>query len=204
VINIGWYCSDRVCQMGKGAKTALIWEGLGGKFRATATTISVSSATPSESSCASLVIQPEDGSACFWTASRSSTSALSASSKRGPSLSAVFPLLGGIAAREAGKRRDLSHHHPKKHLGKVRKIVAAFPTSDTSLWWTTIRNPPPGQEIAFNMDEADRVDSFEVIPLWRNHLPCCTTHPVHSMPRRQACALLPYLPIPYCQVGVGP
>jgi len=30
VINIGWYCSDRICQMGKGDKTALIWEGMGG------------------------------------------------------------------------------------------------------------------------------------------------------------------------------
>src|SRR4030042_554355 len=30
VINIGWYCSDRICKMGKGDKLALIWEGLGG------------------------------------------------------------------------------------------------------------------------------------------------------------------------------
>ncbi len=26
-INIGWYCTDRICQLGKGEKTALIWEG---------------------------------------------------------------------------------------------------------------------------------------------------------------------------------
>lgn len=30
VINIGWHCSDRVCGMGKGGKTALIWEGFSG------------------------------------------------------------------------------------------------------------------------------------------------------------------------------
>ena len=30
VINIGWYCTDRICQMGKGHKTALLWEGFGG------------------------------------------------------------------------------------------------------------------------------------------------------------------------------
>lgn len=29
-INIGWYCSDRICRQGKADKTALIWEGLGG------------------------------------------------------------------------------------------------------------------------------------------------------------------------------
>ena len=29
-INIGWYCSDRICEQGKADKLALIWEGLGG------------------------------------------------------------------------------------------------------------------------------------------------------------------------------
>ncbi len=29
-INIGWYCSDRICLKGHGAKTALFWEGMGG------------------------------------------------------------------------------------------------------------------------------------------------------------------------------
>lgn len=29
-INIAWYCTDRICQMGKAKKLALIWEGLGG------------------------------------------------------------------------------------------------------------------------------------------------------------------------------
>jgi len=31
IINIGWYCSDRICEMGKADKLALIWEGFGGK-----------------------------------------------------------------------------------------------------------------------------------------------------------------------------
>ena len=30
VLNIGWYCSDRICLQGHGAKTALHWEGMGG------------------------------------------------------------------------------------------------------------------------------------------------------------------------------
>ncbi len=32
-INIGWFCSDRICQQGKGAKTALIWEGFNGEVK---------------------------------------------------------------------------------------------------------------------------------------------------------------------------
>ncbi|MHA2248730.1 MAG: acetate--CoA ligase [Candidatus Kariarchaeaceae archaeon] len=31
VINIGWYCTDRICNQGKGDKIALIWEGYGGR-----------------------------------------------------------------------------------------------------------------------------------------------------------------------------
>jgi len=31
VINIGWYCSDRICQQGKADKIALIWEGFTGE-----------------------------------------------------------------------------------------------------------------------------------------------------------------------------
>ena len=30
-INIAWYCTDRICNMGKANKTALIWEGLTGE-----------------------------------------------------------------------------------------------------------------------------------------------------------------------------
>jgi acetyl-CoA synthetase len=32
-INIGWYCSDRICRLGHGARPALIWEGAEGKGR---------------------------------------------------------------------------------------------------------------------------------------------------------------------------
>src|SRR5512145_2215506 len=33
-LNIGWYCSDRICQQGKAQKTALLWEGSSGEQRA--------------------------------------------------------------------------------------------------------------------------------------------------------------------------
>ena len=31
LLNIGWYCSDRICEQGKAEKLALIWEGFGNK-----------------------------------------------------------------------------------------------------------------------------------------------------------------------------
>jgi len=32
-LNIGWYCSDRMCEQGKGDKLAMIWEGYGGDIK---------------------------------------------------------------------------------------------------------------------------------------------------------------------------
>jgi acetyl-CoA synthetase len=32
-LNIGWYCSDRICNLGRAEHTALIWEGHGGEVR---------------------------------------------------------------------------------------------------------------------------------------------------------------------------
>ncbi|MBN1754803.1 acetate--CoA ligase [bacterium] len=32
-LNIGWYCSDRICQQGKAQKIAMIWEGFDGEVR---------------------------------------------------------------------------------------------------------------------------------------------------------------------------
>jgi acetyl-CoA synthetase len=31
--NIGWYCADRICDLGMGEKTALIWEAVDGSVR---------------------------------------------------------------------------------------------------------------------------------------------------------------------------
>jgi acetyl-CoA synthetase len=33
MLNIGWYCSDRICNQGKGEKTALLWEGFDGSTK---------------------------------------------------------------------------------------------------------------------------------------------------------------------------
>ncbi len=33
VLNIGWYCSDRICEQGNGDRIAMIWEGFGGNVK---------------------------------------------------------------------------------------------------------------------------------------------------------------------------
>ena len=60
VINIGWYCTDRICEMGKADKTALIWEGFSGKEKTyTFNDIRLASNTIG-SFLKSLGIEPED------------------------------------------------------------------------------------------------------------------------------------------------
>ncbi len=43
--NIGWYCSDRICELGKGGKTALIYEGISGVLKYTFDDIRLASNT---------------------------------------------------------------------------------------------------------------------------------------------------------------
>ena len=50
-INIGWYCSDRICEMGKAQKKALIWEIIRARPGATRSTICACTATRLRNSC---------------------------------------------------------------------------------------------------------------------------------------------------------
>ena len=166
VINIGWYCSDRICNMGKGDKLALKWEGLGGKeknytyndIRELSNTIGVF--------LRKLGIQPEER-VCFFL-------------DRIPELYIGFlgilkigaiaqPLFSAFGEESLMVRMESSTASAiitqKKHLGKVRKIQAELPhlrhiivVDDNG------KNPLQDKEVAFDMEAADRIDSFEVYP----------------------------------------
>ena len=76
VINIGWYCSDRICEMGKGDKPALLWEGSAGEEkRYTYDDIRVYSNTHRRLPARPGREAARIASASSWIASRSCTSA---------------------------------------------------------------------------------------------------------------------------------
>ncbi len=79
VINIGWYCTDRICEQGKGSKIALHWEGHTGAEK----TLHLQRHPPGHEHHRRLPPRPRasrtaTASACSWTRSPSSISAFSA------------------------------------------------------------------------------------------------------------------------------
>ena len=119
VINIGEYCSDRICRQGKGDKLALIWEGHAGEvkqytfndMRLLTNTIAQylknlglqarRARLPVHGQGARALLRlpghPEDG-------------------RHRPA--ALFGLRRRIAAHPPGRRRHRRHHHPEKARGQ--------------------------------------------------------------------------------------
>lgn len=166
VINIGWYCSDRICAQGKADKLALIWEGLGGKekrytyndIRQLSNTIGVF--------LRKLGIQPEERVCLFLDRIPELYIGFIGILKTGAIAQPLFSAFGEESLHVRLENAETTAIiTQKKHLGKVRKIIASLPhlrhiivVDDNG------KSPLQEREVAFNMDEADRVDSFEVYP----------------------------------------
>lgn len=166
VLNIGWYCSDRICNQGKGDKLALKWEGLGGKaknytyndLRQLSNTIGVF--------LRKLGIQPEERVCLFLDRIPELYIGFIGILKTGAIAQPLFSAFGEeslfVRLENAETTAIITQ---KKHLGKVRKIAATLPhLKHIIIVDDNGKNPLQDKEVAFNMDEADRVDSFEVYP----------------------------------------
>ncbi len=166
VINIGWYCSDRICNMGKGDKLALKWEGLGGKeknytyndIRQLSNTIGVF--------LRKLGIQPEERVCLFLDRIPELYIGFIGILKTGAIAQPLFSAFGEESLHVRLENAETTAIvTQKKHLGKVRRIVDSLPhLRHIIVVDDNAKSPLQDKEIAFNMDEADRVDSFEVYP----------------------------------------
>jgi acetyl-CoA synthetase len=166
VINIGWYCSDRICNMGKGEKLALKWEGLGGKAKNyTYNDIRQLSNTIADF-LQKLGIKPEERVCLFLDRVPELYIGFIGILKSGAIAQPLFSAFGEdslhVRMENAGTTAIITQ---KKHLGKVRKIVATLPNlKHIIIVDDNAKNPLQDKEVAFNMDEAERVDVFESYP----------------------------------------
>ncbi|MDM8003342.1 MAG: AMP-binding protein, partial [Bacteroidota bacterium] len=166
VINIGWYCSDRICLKGNASKIALIYEGFGGIGRQfTYNDIRLAGNTIG-SFLRGLGITQGDRVCLFMDRIPELYLSFLGILKMGAIVQPLFSAFGEeslfVRLENAGTRAIITQ---KKHLGKVRKIRKQL----TDLEFVIIVDDmkpadlAPG-EVLFSLDRAEPVEQFDICP----------------------------------------
>jgi acetyl-CoA synthetase len=166
VINIGWYCSDRICQMGKGNKMGLIWEGSNGvEKKYTYNDIRLETNTIGQF-LKDLGIQPEDRVCLFMDKIPELYLGFLGVLKIGAIAQPLFSAFGDeslfIRLENAQTKAIITQ---KKHAPKVRKILDVMPWLEHVI----IVDQDPGKplqqrEVALNLEQLPKIENFEIYP----------------------------------------
>jgi acetyl-CoA synthetase len=165
VINIGWYCSDRICQLGKAEKAALIWQDFRGQNkRYTYDDVRLLSNTWA-SYLTKLGVQPGDRVCLFMDKVPELYLGFVGILKMG---AIAQPLFSAFGDESLFTRLDSAQTSAiitqKKHVAKVRKIRDRLPALKHIIVVDQEGSPLRPGELAFAMDHEPRVESFECFP----------------------------------------
>ncbi|MBK7142076.1 MAG: acetate--CoA ligase [bacterium] len=166
VINIGWYCTDRICSKGLGNKKALIWEGTNAEpktytyndLRLTTNTIGAF--------LRSLGIQPEDRVCLFMDRIPELYLGFLGVLKIGAVAQPLFSAFGEeslfVRLDDAKTRAIITQ---RKHVGKVRKILDQMPYLEHIIIVDHDgKKELKDREIAFSLEQATPVEKLESHP----------------------------------------
>jgi acetyl-CoA synthetase len=166
IINIGDYCCDRICRLGKSDKTALIWEGHTGETKkytfndmrqltnSMALFLKNNGVNPGDRVCLFMDKVPE----------------LYFGFLGGLKLGAIVqPLFSAFGSESLFTRLEDAQTSAiitqKKHLPKVRNIKDTLPNLKLIIVVDDDGTKPLRDgEVAFHMDKAERVDKFDIFP----------------------------------------
>lgn len=166
VINIGWYCSDRICQLGKADKPALIWEGNAGiEKRYTYNDLRLLSDSIGQY-LLDLGIKPEDRVCLFMDKVPELYIGFLGVLKMGAIAQPLFSAFGDeslfVRLENAQTKAIITQ---KKHAPKVRKIMEKMP------WLQHIiivdqdpAKPLQDREVAMDMEKLPRAEGFKFHP----------------------------------------
>lgn len=165
-INIGWYCSDRICRMGLSDRIALYHEGFSGEERKyTFNDLRLASNTIG-SFLRDLGITPEDRVCLFMDRIPELYFSFIAGLKIGAIVQPLFSAFGDeslfVRLENAGTRAIVTQ---RKHLAKVRKIADRLPMLEHII----IVDHRGDKELlkgekAFSLTEATPVEEIEIFP----------------------------------------
>jgi acetyl-CoA synthetase len=166
VINIGEYCTDRICKMGKGDKLALIWEGHAGQVkkytfdRMRVLTNSIAKYLQD------LGIADGQRVCLFMDKIPELYFGFLSVLKMGGIAQPLFSAFGGESLfTRLDNAKTTAIITQKKHVGKVRKILAELPDLQHIVVVDDDgKKPLREKEIALNMEEIEQIEQFEVFP----------------------------------------
>ena len=166
VINIGWYCSDRICMKGNAGKTAMYYEGFGGiEKKYTFNDIRLAGNTIG-AFLRRLGISDGDRVCLFMDRIPELYLSFLGILKIGSIVQPLFSAFGEeslfVRLENAETRAVITQ---KKHLSKVRKIRSKLPSLEFVIIVDAVK---PGElengEILFSLDEAEPVEYLDIFP----------------------------------------
>lgn len=166
VINIGWYCSDRICNIGKAEKTALCFEdSLGTSRKYSFNELRLASNTIG-AYLQNLGIKKEERVCLFMDRIPELYFSFLAVLKIGAVVQPLFSAFGDeslfVRLEDAGTRCIITQ---SRHLGKVRKIVDKLPSLEFIIIVDQSEEKRTGnKELAFNLEKRPPVEHLEIFP----------------------------------------
>lgn len=164
-INIGWYCTDRICQLGNADKLALIHQDhLGNVRNFTYNDIRQLSNTFA-AFFVKLGLKPGERICIFMDRAPELYISFMGILKTGAIAQPLFSAFGDESLfTRLDNAKTSAILTQKKHLPKVRKILATLPELRHIIVIDAGDTPLKEREVAFDMEKAPRVDKFDVYP----------------------------------------
>lgn len=164
-INIGWYCTDRICQLGNAKKMAFIWEDHKGNNKYyTYDDIRVLSNTFA-AFFTKLGLKPGERICIFMDRVPELYMSFMGILKIGAIAQPLFSAFGDESLfTRLDNAKTSAVLTQKKHLPKVRKILAQLPELRHIIVVDAADSPLKEREVAFDMEKEPRVESFDVYP----------------------------------------
>lgn len=166
VINIGWHCSDRICNLGKGNKLGLIWEGMNGQSKKyTYNDIRLASNTIG-AFLKNLGVEPGQRVCLFMDKIPELYLGFLGVLKIGAVAQPLFSAFGDeslfVRLNNAETTAIITQ---RKHVLKVRKILNEMPY----LKYIIVvdydgKKPLQEREVAFSLEESPKVEKLEIYP----------------------------------------
>ncbi|HDL03704.1 MAG TPA: acetate--CoA ligase [candidate division Zixibacteria bacterium] len=165
-INIGEYCTDRICRMGKKDKLALIWEGHGGDIKKYTFDDMRMLTNSIARFFKELGLKDGDRICLFMDKIPELYFGFLGILKMGGIAQPLFSAFGSESLltrlEDAGTRAVMTQ---KRHLPKVRNIVKDLPGLEFIIVVDDDGSKPLREkEISFSMENIEKIDQFDIFP----------------------------------------